>query len=157
MATAVMLDNSVSAPEPSIAVSRDYRNIRRAALELFEEALIAEELERALDKFIEREAAGGAVANRERALESLRPKPRSLAEGYYVWAAHLFDLELSLQIGFKIGLADLRATELAGLRIVKSARREFENTHPACGKCGTMNTIGALRCRKCGEAFGRKR
>ena len=128
----------------AISVAGDFRGLKQAALELMEEARMApvrERLERLAD----------VAANRDEVLRGSGVS-RSLAEGYYARVAYLLELETFLsmcsQPGFSLGMAELR-----GMLSIRSARAEFDRTHPPCRGCGArLENEWSTNCNDCQRA-----
>jgi hypothetical protein len=99
-----------------------------AALELLEESIHGEELER-VRRIAEQSADPEAV------LAAGAPR-RSLAAGYYLWLVeYLVPLEAQMAAGVTIPEARIAAADLEGLAALKAAREEFDRKHPQC-RCG---------------------
>jgi hypothetical protein len=111
-------------------------NVQRAIAELFNEGFIASEISRTLKNT--------PPELRPQAFESMRPE-RTAPDGLFEWAHHLLWLEKLLEIA----PVHLTAVEAAGLIALKRERAHFQNTHPACFKCGMPNEKDAFRCREC--------
>ena len=128
---------------------RDQLGLKQAAFELLEEAMMAQHRRR-----IERQLAGGE--NLERALAGLRME-RTLADGYYAWAAHLFMLDSVRELGaMRPGFLD--AAEIDGLAALRSARHQFAREHPPCPHCGAaLYDSFAMSCETCQGQIERKR
>ena len=111
-----------------IAVERDRDGIRAAALELLEESLHSEGLERA-------ERAAAQSDDPERVLAAAAA-PRRLAAGYYVWVDYLAGLETEIAAGIGASAGELPGVDLAGVMELRAARRQFDAEHPRCRRCG---------------------
>jgi len=110
--------------------------LQQALVFLLEEQLERKEAERSLDR-----VRGAKNAGRVR-----QATQRTLSEGYYLWAEYLFWLAEAMRAGAAF---QLEARELDGVKLVQSARLQFEREHPACRKCGSPNKEFALLCWNC--------
>lgn len=110
--------------------------VQRAIAELFNEGFMASEISRTLENT--------PPDLRPLAFESMRPK-RTVPDGLFEWAHHLFWLEKLLDIV----PVELTAVETVGLIALKQERARFQKTHPSCFKCGMPNEANAFRCREC--------
>jgi hypothetical protein len=108
-----------------------------ALLQLLEEELEERKTARLIEK-------AGDASNAGRLHNK---KCRSLADGYYLWAAYLFWLAEAMRAG---AIFELQSSELTGLKSVKAARAEFERENPGCRSCGSPNNSFVLRCWNCG-------
>jgi hypothetical protein len=123
-------------------VAWDFKRLRTAAREFFEEGYDSTEANRIL--------AQTAPEHQAAARQKLY-KPRTLPEGYYVWVAHLIWLEAMLEVA----TFALFAVEAEGLRMLKQERGRFQSAHPPCPHCGMPNEPHALCCRECGGEMGK--
>lgn len=130
-----------------IRVALDRENLQLAAKEIFEQ-----EFHRDDDEMVRKNAS--MSANAEQVLKSL-PARRSLADGYYMRAIYLLDLDEMLRAGVQIRSADLSREDFVGVIAVRAGRDEFRGEHPSCGACGALNERFAMACRKCGKEFKR--
>ncbi len=136
-------------------IAHDLQGVRRAALELMEEALTAEEREAMLDRgWASAWESPDPAAAVELIVSGSPQLERKLPAGYYEWAAYLFWLEQVRQIAPEMPLA---ADELDGLVMLTHVRAAFEHEHPPCAGCGArQQTRFATRCRACGHEFRRR-
>lgn len=128
----------------TIQVNRDMQGVRLAALEIFEEQLVAKNTERQM-----RNLPPG-VASEEIAKYA---RPQSLSPGYGEFALYLLWMEETMEAGIEMAVL---ADEADGLRAIAQARSEFRSKHPACPACGTLQLKQVvIKCRGCGKEFKR--
>jgi hypothetical protein len=131
--------------EQVVDVARDYQGIRVAVRELFEEMLFED------DDSAQMKAAEHAT-NADRLFAEIGR--RSLADGYYVRANYLLDLDLMFDIGIRFELSALPATDYHGIRAVRIGKSDFERMHPRCPRCSMNQKANKPdKCWKCGEEF----
>jgi len=132
-----------------VIVTQSMDGIRQAALELMEESLGAEDVERQLDNLCAQDAD-------EATLEKVIPV-RTMADGFYEFASYLLWVRGILDANVEMSIT---ADDAEGLRALEAARQQFERDHPACPQCGTRQYSSTeMRCRKgrCGMEFQKKR
>lgn len=123
--------------------------VRQAALELMEESLGAEDVERQLDNLSAQDADVSAIVK-------VLPV-RTMADGFYDFASYI--LWIRSMIGSNVEM-QLKADEAEGLCAIESAWNEFERDHPSCPQCGKRQySSTATRCRngRCGMEFRKKK
>lgn len=126
---------------------RDTEGVYKALLEMFEEDFVRQR--------IERSTSSARPETRER-LEQGIPL-RTLSPGYYRFASHLLFLETGRKLGIILDAGRLAAFEAEGLVALDRARRKFEERHPPCSRCGSLqDTAFQPECNKCGAKFIRK-
>ena len=103
-----------------------------------------EELEQAIWRHLTESTsvprAGGETAQRRRARER---NPYA----FDLWIAHLALLEQALEVA-PIPWRELRAEELDGLLLLRSARERFRREYHPCGECGAP--VKGKICPRCG-------
>ncbi len=79
---------------------------------------------------------------------------RSLAEGFYFWAAHLFMIDAALTAGISLRSDQIQRDEAQGLAALRRARSRFAAQHPDCPHCGTPLFDRGPSCVVCGGERG---
>lgn len=110
--------------------------VRIAALEIFEESLNSERLQRQISR----------LKPDDQQILKLLPT-RKLADGYYDWACYLLWLRNKMGAGVKF--AEIFADEAEGLSAISLAMQDFEREHPHCPACGQRGYKGMRRCPHC--------
>jgi|SRR5882672_2991104 len=130
-----------------MVVTQDIVGIRQAALDLMEESLRAEDVQRVLDNLGLQNASDSTIA---KALPV-----RKLPAAYYDFATYLMWMRGVIDSNVNISVM---ADEADGLRAIQSARYEFERNHPACPRCDARQYSSTpMMCRKCGLDFKKGR
>jgi len=125
-----------------VSVAHDFGGLKRAFVEMLEEARLQPQRERA-------EVMAEYAGNAEQILAEAAPK-RSLGEGYYVRVGYLLELESVMQLGILFAAADVNMSETHGLLALAAARREFDKLHPPCKGCGVrLDNEGETKCPAC--------
>jgi hypothetical protein len=125
-----------------LPVARDYGALKRAMLELLEEARQEPERRRA-------ERMAQYAENAEQMLAGMVPK-RTLADGYFARVYYLLELESVMQLGVKFSAAEMDVSEMHGLAALAAARRQFDVLHPPCKRCGVrLENEGQTQCQDC--------
>ncbi|SRR6266487_768348 len=130
----------------AVSIAHDYGGLKRATLELLEEARLEPQRQR------NERIAEHAAENAERVLAATAAE-RSLADGYYQRIGYLLELESVLQLGAGLSMLLLDMSEMHGLAAVVAARRQFDVLHPPCRKCGVrLEYEWETECRGCMNA-----
>lgn len=121
-----------------ILVAQDVEGIRAAALEIFEQSIGTERLERQLSR----------LPSDDPQREKLLPASK-LSEGYYDWVLYLLWLRNKLAAG--IEFKEIMADEAEGLTAIALALQDFEREHPRCCHCGERGFRGMRVCPNCAK------
>src|SRR5579864_7588892 len=107
-------------------VETDYRNLRIAAREAFEEGWAFDRAQRTLRY--------NRVPDRAEHLRRVLPA-RTLAAGYYEWIDYLIWLA---GMHDAVPFRELLACEAEGIKIIHDARGEFLRKRVRCPRCGAL-------------------
>jgi hypothetical protein len=123
--------------------SRDYEGVKHAAGELLLEGLAEHYLQTVVRRL------GQAYLDQLLAEYETR---RSLAAGYYDWAAHLSHIADQIRLG--LPPKGLAWSETEGLIALEAARAAFKLEHPPCSHCGTpLFSRHARICQICNRSL----
>ena len=118
-----------------IQVERDGEGLQMALLWLLEEALVRGRIAKAI----------AAASDHEVARLEAEIPDRELSPGYFKRAGYLLDLSTQLELGIPMDPASFTASDIIGIRAVRSARAEFEREHPGCPRCGERQDNNVMR------------
>ena len=131
---------------PNLDPRADLAGIEAAAFEMLEQSLGAQ-----IQEALVRRLKEGAT---EKMLAAYQIS-RSLPEGYYCWAQHLFLVRRAMQSGMTLRPDLVTAAEMRGVAAVDAALRRFQEEHPPCPHCGRhMDDRHSPGCVHCGAQKG---
>jgi hypothetical protein len=129
----------------AVSIAHDYGGLKRATLELLEEARMEPQRQRA-------ERMAEYAANAEEILAGTAPR-KTMADGYYARISYLLELEAIVRLGAGLATLVLDLSEMHGLTALAAARIRFDELHPPCRKCGVrLENEGERTCAACWQA-----